>query len=160
MRLHLPAPTRKELGANKHLAGAFLALSAVGPFFCVYKSIRRVWCRKSSELYLSCWTDDQSGSPTGQQSVLIKAKAFCTRSPLPRIKIPKEHPYKENLVYSYFGSQWEKVGCYSGERGRIFIILSSRPSIQISRSDNTIWGKSSRTEQRAQTVFLRKCGGA
>ena len=33
MRLHLPAPTRKELGANKHLAGAFLALSAVGPYF-------------------------------------------------------------------------------------------------------------------------------
>ena len=39
-----------------------------------------------------------------------------------------------------------------------FIILSRKPSIQISRSDNTIWGKSSGTEERAQTVFLRKCG--
>ena len=40
-------------------------------------------CWGPSELYLSSWTDEQSERLTGQQSVLIKADAFCTRSPLP-----------------------------------------------------------------------------
>ena len=43
--------------------------------------VEKIW--GASEIYLSCWTDEQSDrSLTGQQSVLIKADASCTRSPL------------------------------------------------------------------------------
>ena len=81
---------------------------------------------EASELYLSCWTDEQSDSVTGQQLVLIKPEAFCTsRPPLPLPKYPPENLKRLGVIQLL-------------KELEDFIILSRKPSIQISRSDNTI----------------------